>query len=199
MTEFKTGDKVKLTDAHAEIYPDLKGETLTVVSNETKMIIVTRPNGLEHGFYPERLRFARIEGEEIGFEDIRIGDEIRSELKSDDLFVTRQGVVATIGSEFGSNSLWTGKHKRIDVDPKRETYILVKSAPEPDKVMEKLKESPEGTIVQLPNSKKTLCRKEIRNDGNKWICYFPGGQDTMAEKTFSALIRNDFDKLVWIA
>jgi hypothetical protein len=92
----------------------------------------------------------------------------------------------------------TAQNFRIDTGSTG-VYTLVKAAPEVDKVMEKLKESPEGTIVQLPNSKKTLCRKEIRNDGNKWVCFFPGGQDTMAEKTFANLVRDKFDELVWIA
>jgi hypothetical protein len=200
MPTFREGDKVRLSKEGLNDFPQYGDSTFTVVKQGVFVNAIQDVTGENIGLYASRFEHVRTraEGEEINFDDIRIGDEIRSELRSDDLFVTRQGVVFAIGSEYSAHSLWTNLHKRIDVDPKREAYILVKAAPEPDKVMEKLKESPEGTIVQMPNSKKTLCRKEIKNDGNKWICYFPGGQDTMTEKTFAAFIRKDFDKVVWI-
>lgn len=205
---YAVGDTVRVNKQNIGELPkmfenvDLKVLKIEGVPNSgdhgRRWVTVAIPDGKSdsyYGFRFEKVNTERPAGKEIEPEDIRPGDLISNTYVIGDLTLTRQGVVHT---NKGDGILLTKSNQRIDATC-ADHFTLIKAAPEVDKVMEKLKESTEGTIVQLPNSKKTLCRKEIRNDGNKWVCFFPGGQDTMAEKTFASLVRDKFDELVWIA
>jgi hypothetical protein len=211
MSDFKVGDNVIIGKAHSTDYPDFIGQVLEIVKADPddvrcRIFTVRRPDGREVGIFEYRLEPARrVEGQQIDFADIRIGDEIRVDMISDDLVMSRQGVLATTGSSQSNHSLWSAIGRRIDYnDPSKETITLIKAAPERDPVRDLLREKPGGTIVEYHTSpqKPILARKtkaEPAEGGAKWVIYFPSGQHTVSEKAFAEYIREDFDNIRWLS
>lgn len=203
MSKFKTGDKVTINEQNRKSCSDFVDQILTVtrVDRDGLTHFVTE-SGLSNAYFDyrfEKVVSRRTEGERIAPEDIRVGDEIRIDLVSDDLSISRQGVVATIGSAHSCSSLWTAQNKRIDMSNRDETLTLVKAGPEPDKVLEFLKKKMVGSVGETPNKKKALIRKEYRESGDCWVTYYPGGQVLLSEKEFAEQVRDYFDDIRWLS
>jgi ABC-type antimicrobial peptide transport system permease subunit len=206
--QFKQGDIVRLKETHKSHCPAFADTDLVVVKTSSDLVEVKRVEWLSsarsESFFDFRLELApgkRVEGQKIKHKDIKAGDTILNTVQSDDLTLTRQGVVEQIGSGYsGSAALWTADNKRIDIDMRTDSYTLVKAAPEEDFVLKPVVNSKAGAVVQFPSKigAITLARKSFL--GN-WDVYFASGVQAYTNKDFADLLRPNYEtsKVRWLS
>lgn len=205
MTDFKVGDKVRLKKEHENSDARLKGLNLEVVSVDPshytiRLVTVTTGDGKRAQFFDYRLEkvTVRTEGETILREDIRIGDEIRTYILSDDLTFSRQGTVATIKRDF-NESIWTAKNRRLDFNnPEKETITLIKAAPEVDKVLVRAVDAGVGAVVEFkgPMGGRVLSRK---SKVDSWEIFYANGLRFKTNEEFAEIIREKFETVRWLS
>lgn len=208
---FKKGDIVRLKKEHKDVCPRLFGRDIEIAKVEYDLFYV-KEVGAAHGksgdaFFAYRLELvagSRVEGRTIAHRDIKVGDTIRNTMQSDDLKITREGVVESIGSGYsGSVALWTADHKRIDVDVRTDTYTLVKAAPQEDKILKRVKESKKGDVVTFLNVLgMALLAERIHprvGSGETWSIHYSDGWKYKTDKQFADILREDYDKARWLS
>lgn len=205
MTDFKVGDKVRISKEHEKVDERFRGQTLEVShldppEHMTRLITVTRADGARAQFFNYRLEKVtlRTEGETILREDIRIGDEIRTDIISGDLTFSRQGTVSAIKRDF-NESIWTAKNRRLDFNnPEKETITLIKAAPEVDKVLDRAVDAEIGAVVEFkgPMGGRVLSRK---SKADSWEIFYANGMKFNSNEEFAEIIREQFDTVRWLS
>lgn len=130
----------------------------------------------------EKVRVKRVVGEKIAAADIKVGDTIHAEWVNDDLKLMREGVVARI-TPLGS--LLTAGNRHIDISVADDTYTLIKAAPEVDLLLEKIKDTPTGGVVQFHLPTPRFARKGIFG----WDIYGAGGVLTKSSAELAQMLR----------